>query len=128
MATLINQYQATLKISIKNESTLVVTVYGLRENSDKVGVFLSDKEYFLQKPKPDQYDPATQYINPQYLLRPGSEFQRSWQMGVDSHSTEVLRVDPTTKSKINMAFDQASGPSNYSEVQITNILVTKLRV
>ncbi|KAL9115840.1 MAG: hypothetical protein Q9227_000208 [Pyrenula ochraceoflavens] len=50
-----------------------VVVYGLKEEESKVGDLLSDDGLFLQQPSAAECLRNTNYSNPHYLVRPGSE-------------------------------------------------------
>lgn len=125
LSTLVTEYYVTLTAAIKNSDTLAVTVYGLRDDGESVGDLLSAKEYFLQQP--EQWDSAAPYVNPQYLVRPGSEFQAYGATELDSRSNQVSKADPVAKSKFNAILDSASGPTKFTEVQATNRLTTELK-
>lgn len=125
LSTLVTKYQTTLTVAIKHSNALAVTVYGLRDRGNSVGDLLSDKEYFLQQP--EQWDSAVPYVNPQYLIRPGSEFQVYGATELESRSNHVYKVDPVVKSKINAVLDSAFGPTKFTEVQATNRLTTELK-
>ncbi|KAF5666931.1 SNF2 family domain-containing protein [Fusarium circinatum] len=61
--------------SFQTPKTLHVVIYGLRKDMDDIGDFLEDSEPFLQHPT--GYDTRLEYLNPQFLLRPGSSIPRA---------------------------------------------------
>ena len=73
VTALANNYHTTLSASIQNQNTVAIIVYGQRCYADAVSDFLSQNDWFLQQP--DDYDPSTEYRNPRWLLRPGTEFE-----------------------------------------------------
>ncbi|KAF4443330.1 SNF2 family domain-containing [Fusarium acutatum] len=84
---LVQDYQVTLATTLKcspvqkkstdsfqTPKTLHIVIYGLRKDMNDIGDFLEDSELFLQHPT--ECDTRLEYLNPQYLLRPGSTIPR----------------------------------------------------
>src|SRR5436190_13655453 len=63
------------KNTLSNCRSLQITLYGYRQDCDGVGTLLSENKLYLQQPS--SFDTSAIYFNPQYLLRPGSEFKFS---------------------------------------------------
>jgi hypothetical protein len=98
-------------------------IYGLRDEGDAIGDFLARNGYFLQQP----YDSnlSTTYYNPQYLIRPGSEFCASW--GRSGQAPSYLsRLNEAAKSQVSRVLDSATGPTIFSEVQVSHKIKTEL--
>ncbi|OJJ99038.1 hypothetical protein ASPACDRAFT_53171 [Aspergillus aculeatus ATCC 16872] len=53
--------------------SLRIIVYGSISEKERVGEFLAAEAMFLQHPHPSEIKCGVQYLNPQYLLPPGSE-------------------------------------------------------
>ncbi|KAF4495970.1 SNF2 family domain containing protein [Fusarium agapanthi] len=139
---LVQDYQVTLattlecppvkkKKSIESFQTpkiLHVVIYGLRKDMDDIGDFLEDSELFLQHPT--EYDTRLEYLNPQYLLRPGSSISRAdcatFQALANQHSSDQVMEDKA-KSEVHRVFDSASGPSTFTQVQPSPRLRTSLK-
>jgi hypothetical protein len=117
---------------IEGSSTLEVTVYGFGDSGDTVGQLLSQQQLYLQEP--EFYNSYVPYINPQVLLPPGSRFE-TWYASVrtedsteaENRATQDLAAKPATKSRINEILDGASGPTKFSEVQVSNRIESKLK-
>jgi hypothetical protein len=85
-------------------------VFSQRENSS---VTSSQGDLFLQHPK--DYDVRVDYVNPQYLVRPGSLMPK---IGVDtsavgsgSMSASKVVLDDTRKAQLIQIFNSANGPT-----------------
>lgn len=52
-----------------------IVIYGCRKDLDAVGTHLDSHGVYLQNPT--EYDHTIEYINPQYLLRPGAQMPRA---------------------------------------------------
>ncbi|KAF2494437.1 hypothetical protein BU16DRAFT_562094 [Lophium mytilinum] len=126
ITTLANEYGVTFDVAIKDCNRLWITLYGFQENSDTVGDFLAEKEYFLQAP--DDYNRSVRYFNPQMLLRPVTDFQAYLDIESETPSNQTLPMDTATESRISAVLDSASGPTKFSEVQVSNKLETELMV
>jgi hypothetical protein len=108
----------------KNHHTLRIIIYGLYKDSEAIGQLLSEHKLYLQQPS--QFDSSVAYLNPQYLLRPGSEFKPSLQGGVQGSSRDH-RMNQEAKSQVLRVFDTAAGPTSFSEVQVSSRLITVLK-
>ncbi|KAF5530925.1 SNF2 family domain-containing protein [Fusarium mexicanum] len=127
---LVQDYQVTLATTLecppvkKKKSTesfqtpkiLHIVIYGLRKDMDDIGDFLEDSELFLQHPS--EYDTRLEYLNPQYLLRPGSSIPRAdgatFQALANQNSSDRVMEDKA-KSEVHQVFDSASGPSTFTQ-------------
>lgn len=120
--------QESESISSKDCSIHIV-VYGLLTEKNSVGNHLSEGGLFLQHPY--EYDTQVDYVNPQYLVRPGSRMPK---IGVEafpagsrgtSSSKEVL--DDTSKTQLLRVFNSANGPNLFSVVKSSPRLRTSLQ-
>ncbi|KAF2179187.1 hypothetical protein K469DRAFT_597047 [Zopfia rhizophila CBS 207.26] len=89
----------------------------------RLGIFLVAHDYFLQQPH--DFNLSTRYYNPQYLVRPNSEFQVSWENRA-LESVHSFRLSEKRKSKVSQILDSATGPTSFSEVQVSHRLKTDL--
>ncbi|KAF5241931.1 hypothetical protein FANTH_8891 [Fusarium anthophilum] len=114
--------------SFQTPKTLHVVIYGLRKDMDDIGDFLEDSELFLQHPT--EYDTRLEYLNPQYLLRPGSSIPRAdgatFQALATQNSSDQV-MEEKAKSEVHRVFDSASGPSIFTQVQPSPRLRTSLK-
>jgi len=115
----------TLKKSTSNNCrSLRIILYGLRQDSDAVGTLLSENKLYLQQP--NTFDSSAVYFNPQYLLRPGSEFKLQVQEDFQSSAREKQMVQ-AVRSQILHVFDAAVGPATFCEVQVSKRLAADLK-
>ncbi|RBQ66617.1 hypothetical protein FVER14953_21306 [Fusarium verticillioides] len=95
---------------------------------NNIGDLLEDSELFLQHPT--EYDTRLEYLNPQYLIRPGSTFPRvngaSFQALANQQSSDQV-MEEKSKSEVHRVFDSASGPSTFTQVQPSPRLRTSLQ-
>jgi hypothetical protein len=116
-------------ISKRNTSndgpSLLITLYGFRQDRDAVGTLLSENKLFLQQPR--TFDPSTVYFNPQYLLRPGAEFNLAAQ-GDSKSSIPEKKMSEAIKHQMLRVFDSAAGPATFSEMQGSKRLITCLKL
>ncbi|SCN69496.1 related to helicase-like transcription factor protein [Fusarium fujikuroi] len=114
--------------SFQTPKTLHIVVYGLRKDMNEIGDILEDSELFLQHPT--EYDTRLEYLNPQYLLRPGATIPRAdsatFQAIAKHHSPEQV-MEEKAKSEVHRVFDSASGPSTFTQVQPSSRLRTSLQ-
>ena len=109
------QDQASKKTKSHNtysqrECSVRIIVYGLASERVKVGNLLSDAGLYLQHPSPSEYDRHVEYINPHYLLRPGSRIPELEQLSTVSDSgaqTPSESLDEANKSRLMGIFDLA---------------------
>ena len=115
----------TLKKSASNNCcSLQIILYGLRQDSDAVGTLLSENKMYLQQP--NTFDSSAVYFNPQYLLRPGSEFKLLVQEDFQS-SVREKQMGQAVRSQILRVFDAAVGPATFCEVQVSKRLTADLK-
>ncbi|RBR18860.1 hypothetical protein FVER53590_11656 [Fusarium verticillioides] len=114
--------------SFQTPKTLHIVIYGLRNDMNNIGDLLEDSELFLQHPT--EYDTRLEYLNPQYLIRPGSTFPRvngaSFQALANQQSSDQV-MEEKSKSEVHRVFDSASGPSTFTQVQPSPRLRTSLQ-
>ena len=115
----------TLKKSASNNGrSLQITLYGLRQDSDAIGALLSENKLYLQQPNTS--DSSAVYLNPQYLLRPGTEFKLLAEEDFQS-SVRERQMAQAVKSQILRVFDAAVGPATFCEVQVSKRLTADLK-
>lgn len=141
IADLIQTYQVTLVTTlscptvkkkpidaIQTSKILHIVVYGLRKDVNEIGDFLGDFDLFLQHPT--EYDNRLEYLNPQYLLRPGSSIPRVEDVkfqALPSHQSSDAILEEEPKSDVHRVFDSASGPSSFFQIQQSSRLRTNLQ-
>jgi hypothetical protein len=136
LAAVSRNYPITLKASLDEKASamkngtsnncrsLKITLYGFHQDSDAIGTLLSENKLYLQQPS--TFDSSTVYFNPQYLLRPGSEFK--FAVKEDLHcSVREKQVAPALRSQMLHVFDAAVGPATFSGVQVSKRLTTDLK-
>jgi hypothetical protein len=122
----LDEKASVLKKSMSNNChSLQVTLYGLRQDSDAIGAFLSGNKLYLQQPS--TFDSSAVYFNPQYLLRPGSEFKLAVQEDFKC-SVREKQMAQAVRSQMLRVFDAAVGPATFSEVQVSKRLTTDLKL
>jgi hypothetical protein len=126
VSALVNRYHATLSAFVQDENTMAIIIYGQRSSADDIGDFLSSNDCFLQEP--DDYDSSAEYINPQWLLRPGTGFEASEYQAGGSQPMQSATLDPAAKSKVNAVFDSAYGPTTFSEAHVSSQMRTELKL
>lgn len=123
VVTLSRSYKSKLSAKFHPRGSISVMIYGIRDEAHIVGDFLSDNGHFLQQPY--DFDEWTTYYNPQHLIPPGSEFQASWQNnGLELTASSKLKED--AKVQAFQIVDSASGPTVFSEVQVSHRIKTGL--
>jgi SWI/SNF-related matrix-associated actin-dependent regulator of chromatin subfamily A3 len=137
LTALSRNYSITFKVSLNEEASalkkrisnnchsLQITLYGLRQDSDAIGTLLSKNKLYLQQPS--TFDSSAVYFNPQYLLRPGSEFKLAVKEGFP-HSVREKQIAQAVRSSMLRIFDAAVGPATFSEVQVSKRLTTDLKL
>lgn len=93
------------------ECPVQIIVYGLASERVAVGFLLSGAGLYLQHPSPCEYDRNVQYINPHYLLRPGSHMPELEQLSINSDSGAQKpseSLDEVNKSRVIRIFDLAN--------------------
>jgi hypothetical protein len=107
---------------------LHMILYGCHSVGDQIGALLADKGLYLQHPH--DYDPSVDYVNPQYLLRPGAslKIQECEKIGTPSKTALIKDIlENNLKSQVLEVFDCAHGPQNFAEVKPSERLVTPLK-
>jgi hypothetical protein len=122
----LDEKTSTMERSTSNDCpSLLITLYGLRQDSDAVGTLLSENKLYLQQPS--TLDPSAVYFNPQCLLRPGSEFNLADQQDSKS-STRENQMCQAIKHQTLRVFDSAVGPATFSEIRGSERLLTGLKL
>lgn len=99
------------KICSPRECPVRIIVYGLASERVAVGSLLSGAGLYLQHPSPYEYDSHVEYINPHYLLRPGSQMPDLEELSINSASgaqTPSETLDEVNKSRFIHIFDLAN--------------------
>lgn len=121
--TLSQSYKTKLSAKFHPRGSISVMICGVRDEADIIGDFLSDNGHFLQQPS--DVDKSTIYYNPQYLIAPGSEFRSLWQKN-GLELTQSPQLNEKAKSQASQIMDSASGPTVFSEVQVSHRIKTDL--
>ena len=107
-----------------SSKVLKFVIYGKIEHAQDVGRILASSDLFLQHPSLEEYD-GWSYFNPHYLTRPGSTFQDILEAAQhDARQRKYLTL--AEKSNVATALDSASGPTTFSEVEVSRSLRTEL--
>jgi hypothetical protein len=112
------------KCAQNRQHALRIIIYRLRGDGEAIGKLLSEKKLYLQQP--DLFDSSIVYLNPHYLLRPGSELKPSSREDADG-SSRNYKMTAIAKSQVLQVFDTASGPVSFCEVQVSSRLVEVLK-
>jgi hypothetical protein len=122
----LDEKTSIIKRNTSNDGlSLLITLYGFRQDSDAVGTLLSENKLYLQRPS--TFNPSTVYFNPQYLLRPGAEFNLAAQ-GDSQSSIPEKKMGEAIRHQILRVFDSAAGPATFSEMQGSKRLITHLKL
>ncbi|KAK2764390.1 hypothetical protein FQN54_009084 [Arachnomyces sp. PD_36] len=112
-----------------SENTVEIVIYGLLKDKDAVGNFLSEDDAYLQHPK--ECDIRVAYINPQYLVRPGSKMPRIQGLTFADASGSASCKEILNERRTNQlfqVFDCANGPITFPEVKPSRSLRTRLQI
>lgn len=112
------------------ECSVRIIVYGLARERVAVGILLSGAGLYLQHPSPCEYDRNVQYINPHYLLRPGSHMPELEQLSINSDSGAQKpseSLDEVNKSRFMRIFDLANEEGGSLTVQPSHRLRATLQ-
>jgi hypothetical protein len=123
IGTLSHSYKTKLSAKFHPRGSISVTIYGVRSEADMIGNFLSDNGYFLQQPS--DFDESTTYYNPQYLIPPGSEFRALLHKN-GLELTQSSQFNEKAKLQASQIIDSASGPTVFSDVQVSHRIKTDL--
>lgn len=110
------------------EISVEIVIYGLHEDMDAIGNFLSEDGIYLQHPK--EFDTRAAYVNPQYLVRPGGQMPKveAATFAAASRHTSCKEVlDETRTNQLLQLFDCANGPATFSKVRPSPRLLTDLK-
>ncbi|KAI1372549.1 hypothetical protein F4677DRAFT_247519 [Hypoxylon crocopeplum] len=105
-----------------------IVLYGVRENLDAIGEHLENRGVYLRNPT--EHDHRLEYVNPQYLLRPGMQMPRVTNGAFRALSNSRLindSLDEKKKAHLSQIFDSADGPAVFSEIRPSNRLRTALK-
>jgi len=106
-----------------------VLVYGLISEKDAVGCFLSDHDLFFQHPLPSELDNSVPYLNPHYLLPPGSQMPDLERLSLcdSKNSTPVEVLGDVAKARLMRVFDIAYDPELTIEAKPSQRLRSTLK-
>ncbi|KAH0425606.1 hypothetical protein CcaCcLH18_10852 [Colletotrichum camelliae] len=121
--SLLVEHKLHITATLEPSGTISALIYGREAQGTQVGEFLSDHDCFLQHP--DLYE-STTYNNPQWLLRPGSDFKAESIPRIPDVSVSTV-LNTHKKSKVVEILDSAAGPSNFNRIDISSLIVTKLK-
>ncbi|RYP69514.1 hypothetical protein DL769_005261 [Monosporascus sp. CRB-8-3] len=109
--------------------TLRVIVYGYNRERESLANFLSQHGVFLQHPQASEYDRRVPYMNPQYLLRPGTEVPSLDHLTIDASPPAEEPLSELQKSRVLQIFECANGAGakTTSRVEPSTRLITALK-
>jgi hypothetical protein len=111
-----------------------IIVYGILAEKDAIAELLSSDGMFLQHPAEAEYDKRVEYLNPQYLLRPGAGMPRL--EGLSGFSGRGLMgaleeppLGEMERSQVLQIFESARGPDLdiASEIKPSTRLASALK-
>lgn len=105
-------------------------LYGRGDEKEAVGACLSKASVYLQHPRITEYDDPVPYVNPQFLIRPGSEMPMLEDLALSddeehSQSSEALTLDE--KSEIMRIFDSANAVNGPHQARSSPRLASTLK-
>ena len=118
------------KTCLPQECSTRIILYGLASERVAVGVLLSGAGLYLQHPTPNEYDRHVEYINPHYLLRPGSqmpELEFSPKISDPRAQKQVEPLDEVNKSRFMRIFDLANETVSPATVETSSRLRSTLQ-
>ena len=107
---------------------IYIVLFGHSQDSELIGQSLSESSIFLQHPR--YKGDLELYKNPQYLLAPGEEYPKIDCIDADSSSSwnDPLSERATLNEiRLDSIFDSARGPEEYSFIEPSPRLCTKLQ-
>ncbi|KAI1326476.1 hypothetical protein F5Y16DRAFT_421782 [Xylariaceae sp. FL0255] len=121
-----SSYRVNVTATLHNGNQLELLFYTTDVDCDKIGDFLSQYDWYLQQP--ESYDPSTTYHNPQWLTRPGVQFEAT-QIEAHHQSKSTLFSAPTVdeKNKFDEVLDSATGPAEFRRARASDLLTTQLK-
>ena len=123
--TNINQTCSSRDCSIR------VILYDLTKKKDAIESLLSNAELYLQHPTPTEYDRRVEYVNPHYLLRPGSRMPELEYSPTNSdsgaHQKQGEPLDQLHKNRVMHIFDLANETGSLATVEASSRLRSTLR-
>ncbi|KAI1457991.1 SNF2 family N-terminal domain-containing protein [Annulohypoxylon moriforme] len=123
ISDLVRNYGVELSAYMEAPNKVEVLIYGNFEEGEAIGDMLLEQDCFLQKP--ESYDTSRPYHNPQCLYDPNEE-ESFWEDDeLSPPQGAVLREKE--KNKVTELLDSATGPTNFRRVQISEVLVSKLK-
>lgn len=123
IVTLSHSCKTKLSTRFHPQGSISVMIYGFRYQAGMIGDLLNENDHYLQQPS--GFDQSTTYYNPQYLIPPGSEFQALSQNN-GFEWTQSSQLNEKAKSQVSQIIDSASGPTVFSEVQVSHKIKTDL--
>ncbi|KAI0889137.1 SNF2 family N-terminal domain-containing protein [Annulohypoxylon maeteangense] len=118
-----NSYDVELSAYMTSRNKIEVLIYGRFEQGESIGDMLLERDCFLQQPK--SYDTSRPYYNPQCLSNP-NEGDSFWKDNGPSPAQSTV-LPEKEKSRVVELFDSATGPVNFRRIQISEILISKLK-
>jgi hypothetical protein len=118
------------KLDRPQERAVRIVIYGLKDDRYTVGNMLSDAGIFLQQPSVTECDRDTEYCNPHYLVRPGSQMPRLDALSIctDTRNAAISdQLDEVNKHRFMQIFDTADGKEIRSHIRPSGRLASTLK-
>ncbi|KAK0756595.1 hypothetical protein N5P37_010749 [Trichoderma harzianum] len=115
LVTSTNSRKKTSKKEVKGYRSPVdcpvrIVLYGLATDQYTIGHILGNAGFYFQHPLPSEYDSSMQYLNPHYLLRPGSQLPTLEEDSATGCGRKVESdlLSTSNKGRFMRLFDEAS--------------------
>jgi hypothetical protein len=98
------------RLTPHKEALIRIVIYGLKSERLVVGTVLSDAGLYLQHPLTSEYGGGIEYLNPHYLIRPGSSMPNLDQSSLYSKLGRVAtseKLEEMDKNRLAQLFDFA---------------------
>jgi hypothetical protein len=107
-----------------------IVIYGLFSERSVVGDMLSSAGLYLQQPSVSECDRNTEYSNPHYLIRPGSNMPRLEDLSIHSDIRNITtseRLDEVNRNRLSQLFDTANDSGIRSQITPSPRLCSSLK-
>jgi hypothetical protein len=115
-----NERSDNKKAKPSKSHTVRIVVYGTEKEKSVIGNLLSDADLFLQHPTDAECGRHREYINPQYLLRPGTDMPKLEHLSLITD--ERSSIQPEKSDEVNLA--RLSRIFDCAEPEVENTVVT----
>ncbi|KAG2026680.1 hypothetical protein GB937_001466 [Aspergillus fischeri] len=107
-----------------------IILYGREDEKEAVGACLSEASVYLQHPRDTEYDHRMPYVNPHFLVRPGSEMPKLEDLVLSDdeehpQSSEMLTMEQ--KSEIMRIFDSTNIVNGPYQARSSSRLASTLK-